>query len=346
MAGSNNNKKVTIFDVAAEAGVSYSTVSRVINDDPRIKQKTKEKVRQVIGQLGYVANYHARKLAGIRSTVIGVMVPDFGGGNSYLSEILQGIDAELQLTGYDMVLYTAHRQEVKETSYIGQVTGGLANGVLLVLARFVDSYIESLTRRKFPFVLIDQQERNSNYPSIGAANWQGMYQATEYLIRLGHRRIGLIKGWNDMESARERLAGYRDALKAHHLPDDPSLVIEGSFAQPDGYRGANLLLDLAAPPTAILASNDMMAFGALDAVRLRGKRVPEDISIVGFDDIPQAAYSHPALTTVRQPLQQMGRLATQMLIDMIRDESFAGRKIDLPTELVIRDSCAPPAPSL
>lgn len=336
---SSPGKQVTIFDVAAEAGVSYSTVSRVINNDPRIKKETRQKVREVIERMGYVANYHARKLAGIASRVIGVMVPDFGNGNNYLNEILQGIDSELMLAGYDMVLYTAHRQEVKESTYISRVTGGLANGVILILPRFVDLYIQSLINRDFPYVLVDEWVKNESCASVGATNWQGVYQAIEYLIYNNHTRIGFITGWKDMQCARDRLAGYQEALKTHHLPFDPDLVVEGTFAQIDGVMGANKLLDLPDPPTAIFASNDMMAIGVMDAVRMRGLRIPDDISVIGFDDVPQARFSRPALTTVRQPLEQMGKVATQMLLEMIKNPDYRGRRIELPTELKIRDSC-------
>jgi LacI family transcriptional regulator len=335
-------KAVTIFDVASEAGVSYSTVSRVISDDPRIKDETKQKVRQAMERLGYVANYHARKLAGGRSAVVGVMAPDFGGGNSYLAEILQGIDAELGLASYDLVLYTAHRQEAKEAGYISQVLGGLADGVLLILPRFLETYLPALVKRRFPFALIDRQANNGRFPSVGASNWQGAFQATEYLIRLGHTRIGFITGWTDMDSAGQRLAGYQAALSAHHLAFDPALVIEGKFTQPDGYNGSASLLDLPQPPTAIFAANDMMGIGAMDAIRDRGLKVPEDVSVLGFDDIPQARFARPELTTVRQPLEQMGRVGAQILLDLMKNPGGAYHNIELPTELVIRDSCQAP----
>lgn len=335
-------KQVTIFDVAAEAGVSYSTVSRAMNDDPHIKDETKAKIREVMERLGYQANFHARKLAGIRSRVIGVMVPDFGSGNSYLSEILQGIDAELQVAGYDMVLYTAHRQEAKEASYIGQVTGGLSDGVLLVLPHFFRNYFEDFTRRNFPFVMIDHCEKSASYPSVSAANWQGAFHATEYLIHLGHTRIGFITGWREMACVVDRLAGHQEALKMNHLPIDPQLVVEGTFHQVDGFNGARRLLELENPPTAIFATNDMMAIGAMDGIRSHGLRIPEDVSVIGFDDVPQANFAHPALTTVRQPLQQMGRVATQMLLELLTNPAYTGQKIELPTELIVRDSCCAP----
>jgi len=335
-------KPVTIFDVANEAGVSFSTVSRVISDDPRIRTVTKQKVREVMDRLGYVANYHARRLAGAGSFIVGVMVPDFGGGNAYLGQILQGIDAELNLAGYDMALYTAHRQEGKETGYVSQVMGGLADGLLMILPLYLESYLPALVRRRFPFALIDRQSRDGSFPSVASSNWQGAFQATEYLIRLGHRRIGFIGGWRDMDSAAQRLEGYRAALSAHHLAFDPQLFFEGTYQQMDGSNGADHLLSLNPPPTAIFAANDMMAFGVMDAAHSRGLRVPEDLSVLGFDDVPHSRFVRPALTTVRQPLEQMGRMGTQFLLELMKDPTGPYRNIELPTELVIRDSCAPP----
>ena len=332
--------KITIVDVAAEAGVSYGTVSRVINNDIHVKQETRERVVNAMQQLGFVANRQARSLAGGKSNSIGVLVPDLGTG--YIGEIIRGIDAELGLSNLDLILYTTHRTASKEANYVANLAKGMVDGLLLVLPRNPADYIGTLTNRNLPFVLIDHQGIGSDCPAVGATNWQGAYNATEYLIKLGHERIGFITGWMDLGCAVDRLDGYRSALRTHHIPDMPELVYEGSFFQPDGYAGASVFLDLPTPPTAIFASNDVMAMGAMDAVRNRSLRVPEDISLLGFDDIPQASLVHPALTTVRQPLEQMGRVATQVLLDLLKDPEKAINRLELPTELMIRGSTAPP----
>jgi LacI family transcriptional regulator len=199
-----------------------------------------------------------------------------------------------------------------------------------------------LRQRNFPYVLIDHQGTNEQDHAVGATNWQGAYNATEYLIKLGHQQIGFITGSMDLGCARDRLAGYQAALRAHHLPFDSKLVYEGNFAQPDGYAGANRLLENQVRPTAIFASNDVMAMSAMEAVREHGLRVPEDVSVLGFDDIPQADHVHPALTTVRQPLEKMGRVATQMLLDLLNDPQKDVSRVELPTELIVRDSCDAP----
>jgi LacI family transcriptional regulator len=328
--------KVTIVEVAAEAGVSFGTVSRVINNDIHVKPETRQRVLETMRRLNFVANRQARILAGGKSNMVGVLVPDLG--TEYIGEVVRGIDYELGLAGYDLMVYTTHRTADKEAEYVTSLARDTVEGLLLVLPRNPADYVEVLTQRKFPFVLIDHQGTGDDCPVVGATNWQGAYNATDYLIKLGHRRIGFITGSLDLGSAIDRLAGYKKALRTNHIEEDPELVYEGRFAQMDGYDGARKFLSLANPPTAIFASNDVMAMSAMDAVREQGLRVPEDIAIMGFDDIPQAAMLHPALTTVRQPLEQMGRVAAQLLVDMIRKPDLVGYRIELPTELIIRSS--------
>jgi len=329
----------TIFDVAKRAGVSYGTVSRVINNNPHVKTETRERILLVMEELGYVVNKQARNLARGSSQMIGVLVPDLGTG--YIGEIIRGIDAELSLNDLDLVLYTTHRITNKEANYIANLAKDVVDGLLVVLPRSPSDYIGILTQRNFPFVLIDHQGTGQKCPAVGATNWQGAYNATEYLIKLGHRRIGFITGWMDLGCSIDRLEGYRSALRTHHIPFANELVYEGTFAQPDGNAGASVFLSLPIPPTAIFASNDVMAIGAMDAIRNRGLRVPEDISIIGFDDIPQASLTRPALTTVNQPLEKMGRVAAQMLLDLLNQPDQKAKRIELPTELVVRDSCQP-----
>jgi LacI family transcriptional regulator len=336
---SSGKQSATIFDVAKKAGVSYGTVSRVINDSPHVKSETRERVIQAMDDLGYVANKQARILAGGRSRTIGVLVPDLGTG--YVGEIMRGIDAELSLSNLDLVLYTTHRIANKEANYIANLAKGVVEGLLLLLPRNPVDNIGSLIQRNFPFVLIDHHGTGRDCPAVGATNWQGAYNATEYLIKLGHTRIGFITGSMDMGCSVDRLEGYRSALRTHHLPESKELIFTGTFEQPDGYAGASAFLDLPNPPSAILASNDVMAFGVMDAVRNCGLRIPDDISVVGFDDIPQASLTRPALTTVNQPLEKMGRVATQILLDLLNEPEKKVKRIELPTELIIRDSCRP-----
>lgn len=331
--------KVTIFDVAEASGVSYGTVSRVINNDPHVRATTRARVMDAIQRLGYVINRQAQNLARGQTHVIGVLVPELG--NGYIGEIMRGIDGELDQAGYDLMLFTTHRRAAKEANYVASLVQGAVEGLLLVLPRNPADYLGVLSSRKFPHVLIDHQGVDTHSPAVGATNWQGGFVATEYLVSLGHQRIGFITGSMDLGCSQDRLEGYKAALRAHHLPIHTDLIYEGDFFQSSGLAAANALLDLPEPPSAIFASNDMMAMGAMDAIRHRGLRIPDDVSIVGFDNIPQSAMVFPQLTTIQQPLEQMGRVATQMLLDTLKDPAEPHTRIELPTELIVRNSTEP-----
>jgi len=334
------SRNVTIVDVAQEADVSYATVSRVINNGAHVRPEKRERVLRAMAKLGFTVNQQARSLRAGRSQVIGLLVHDLG--TSYIGEIIRGIEAELSAASYDLMLYTTHRRKTKEATYVSAITRGMADGLLLVLPRNPEAYLESLRQRRFPYVLVDHQGIDETGPAVGATNFQGAYDATQHLLSLGHRRIGFITGQMEMGCSRDRLAGYRAALLATGIPPDPQWVREGDFFQPDGFAGAQALLALPQPPSAIFASNDVSAFGVMEAVRDAGKRLPDDMSIVGFDDIPQAAQVNPTLTTVRQPLEQMGRTAARMLLEIIGNEARPAARVELPTELIVRASTRPP----
>lgn len=336
-----NLHHVTIVDVAREAGVSYTTVSRVLNNKENVKPETRERVLTAMTRLGYVVDQRARSLAGGHSQVIGLLVHDLG--TSYIGLIIRGIEAELAPAQYDLLLYTTHRRKTKESVYVATLARGLADGLLIVLPRDPAAYLETLRMSNFPYVLIDHRGISDEISAVTAANWQGGYTATEYLIKLGHRRIGHITGAMDQGCARDRLEGYKAALADHGIPFDPELVQEGDFFQPAGYAGARALLHLPDPPTAIFAANDVMAFGVMEAIRECNLRIPEDVSVIGFDDIPEASRVHPPLTTIQQPLEEMGRLATRMLLELLRDPGIGSRRVELPTKLIVRQSCQPPA---
>ncbi len=331
-----SRQNITIIDVAKEAGVSFATVSRVLNDGVNVKPEKRERVQRAIKRLGYTTNLQARSLRGGRSQLIGLLVRDLG--TAYIGEIIRGVDSELAENKYDVMLYTTHRRQTKENEYVTALTRGMTDGLLLVLPRHPAGYLKTLRQRKFPYVLIDHQGIDERGPAVGAANRAGAYDATRYLLALGHRRIGFITGSMDLGCAQERLDGYRAALQDHGVAADAELVREGNFQQPGGFQAAMELMNLPHAPTAIFGSNDVMAFGVMEAARERGKKIPDDISIIGFDDIPQAAQVHPPLTTIRQPLEEMGRRAVRMLLEIIQNPDQAAAKIELPTELVVRES--------
>ncbi len=333
--------RVTIEDVAREADVSYATVSRVVNNKGYVSEETRLRVNEVVDRIGYVVNRQARGLAGGKSQVIGLVVPDLD--SSYMSEIIRGIDSELAAASYDLMLYTTRHRQNRESAHVATLTGGMVDGLLLILPTASSEYLTTFRERKFPCVLIDHRGSNETGPSVGATNYQGGYDATRYLIELGHKRIGMITGNPEMVCAVDRLKGYQQALRDNNISPDPDLIRTGNFYQPRGFECARELLSLNPVPTAIFAANDVSAFGAMEAIRDSGRRIGNDISLIGFDDIPAASNVYPPLTTVRQPLYEMGATATRMLLDLIGNPARKGERVLLPTSLVIRDSCRPPA---
>ncbi len=330
-------QEITIFDVAEKAGVSHSTVSRVLNNKSNVSAETRERVQRAMEQLGYVGNIHARRLAGGSSRVIGLLVDHLNTG--YTDELIRGIDDALEAHNYNLMLYTTHRKKTKEVAYVTKMTHDFAEGLILIVPRNEKAYLDTLRQRKFPHVLIDYQGYNRYVPSIITTNKKGGYDATSYLIEAGHRRIGFITGDMAYGCALERLAGYQAALEEYGIAFNPELVREGSFLQPQGYQCAQSLLSLPEPPTALFVSNDGMAFGAMEAARELGFRIPDDLSIIGFDDVPQAAHVHPPLTTVRQPLEEMGRSAVSLLMKYIANPNAEIERVELSTSLIVRESC-------
>ena len=331
---------VTIMDVARASGVSYATVSRVLSGYEFVRESTRNRVMQAVEHLGYVANVQARSLAGGRSHIIGLLVPNLD--NSYVGTIMAGIDQELEHANYELMLYTTHHHPRNESFYVNAIANGLTEGLLLIVPMDPATYLDTLREQNFPYVLIDQADTADNSNVIDATNWQGAYEATRYLSQLGHTRIAFITGALAVRSAVDRLRGYKAALADCGIPVMEELVIEGDYQQKTGYEATKSLLQrLDAPPTAIFASNDLSAFGAMDAAREWGLRIPDDISIIGFDDIPQASLVYPKLTTVRQPLEQMGQIAVKMLLERIEDPSRPPQRVTLATQFVIRESCGP-----
>jgi LacI family transcriptional regulator len=343
---SNSPKKkrsVTIKDVARASGVSYATVSRVLSGYEFVKESTRSRVMEAVDSLGYVANLQARSLAGGHSRIIGLLVPNLD--NGYVGTITRGIDQELARANYDLMLYTTHRHPDKESFYVSAIANGLTDGLLLVAPLVPTTYVDALREQNYPYVLIDQTDSTENSSVVEATNWQGAYEATRYLHQLGHTRIAFITGLPIVRSAIDRLEGYKAALADCDIPVREELIIEGDYQQQTAYQNTRRLLQNAnPPPTAIFAANDLAAFGAIDAARECDLRIPEDISIIGFDDTPQASLVYPKLTTVRQPLEQMGQVAVKMLLEQIENHSHPPQRITLATQLVIRDSCGPCRP--
>jgi LacI family transcriptional regulator len=338
--GGSRSEPATIYEVAREAGVSTATVSRVINTRRHVRESTRQKVEAAMERLGYVANRQARGLAGGRSRMIGLLVHELG--SSYFTQLIRGIDLAVADIGYDLMLYTSHARVEAEARHALELATGPVDGVIFVLAVDPSQYVETLRQRGKPFVMLDHSHELSGTTFVAAANRSGTREAIAYLIELGHRRVGFITGKPGVSSAGERLAGYRDALRAADIPYARELIVTGDFLEERGYRGTQQLLSLDPPPTAIFTSADTAAFGAIRAARDAGLRVPDDLSVVGFDDIPEASLVMPPLTTVRQPMLEMGATAVRLLQRLMDDPGATPRRTELDTELIVRGSTAGP----
>ena len=317
------------------------TVSRALNNQSGVSERTRERVQAVAQSLGYVANVQAKRLAGGQTQVLGMLVPDIG--TEYVGEIVRGVGDALEHSGYDLLLYTTHRDPERERKRLfGLAAGGLADGLLTVLPKTIELHLEMLEQLTLPVVIVDHRGANTRLPTVGTDNPGGARSAVAHLTELGHRRIGFITGDPATGAAAERLRGYREGLQAAGLPFDAALVRTGDFYQPRSFQAATELLSLPDTPTALFAANDVSAFGAVAAAHELGLRVPADVSVVGFDDIPSAQQVYPPLTTVRQPLADMGAAATRVLLSLLKGGEAAVPRISLPTTLIVRHSTAPP----
>lgn len=335
------SQRNTIAEIAAKAGVSIPTVSRVLNNRPDVAQATREKVERVIKESGFVRSRAASSLRNGSSGIVDLVIP--GLDSIYCLEIIRGVGEVLERTGLRMALTTTHHEAQSERRWLAKVADKATDGAILVLAEGHSSRLNALQRLKIPFVVIDHLgELGPDVPSVGATNWAGGRAATEYLLSLGHQRIAVIGGPTKLQCSVDRIAGYRSALEQAGISLDPSLIRTGDFAQQAGYEQTCALLALPSPPTAIFAGNDVHAVGVYNALHAHGLAIPNDVSVVGFDDIMIAPMISPALTTVRQPLTEMGRIATTMLLRLVDGEPLDSIRVELPTTLVIRESCARP----
>jgi LacI family transcriptional regulator len=335
-----SSKRSTIAEIAAKAGVSIPTVSRVLNNRPDVASATRERVEQVIKESGFI---HSRVKNVLKESngILDMLVPDLS--NLYSVEIVRGVEDVLELR---LALSLTHNSPDFEQRWLAKVMDGATDGAILVLAQGQSSRLDILQRNKIPFVVVDHRgELGTDVPSVGATNWLGGRQATEHLISLGHQRIAIISGDATLRCSRDRIAGYRAALEDAGITVDAELIRPGAFAQQTGYEQACALLDLPKPPTAIFAGSDTQAIGVYSALRTRGLSIPDAMSVVGFDDVPIASIVTPALTTVRQPLVEMGRVATTMLLRLIAEEALDTMRVELTTNLVVRESSVPLRPA-
>lgn len=335
-----NGKTITIQSVAKAAGVSVSTVSRVLNGKADVAADTVEKVEKVIQELGYVSSLAARSLRSHRTNVIGMVIPDVA--SPYCVEIMRGVNRAIASIHFDLIIYTncnSYRVNAaeQERSFVALLNGGITDGVVVVTPDATDFPSHA------PVAIIDPNQESPQLPSVLSTNYEGALAVMEYLVGLGHRKIGLITGRMELISSNQRLQGYKDGLAAAGIPLDESLIEFGNYTQEYGAVCAKNLFALENRPTAIFASNDESAMGVYQAAREAGIRIPADLSVVGFDNLRESAFLAPALTTVDQNLDEMGKIATDMIVKLVNGERLPYTLHTIETRLVIRDSCAPPA---
>jgi len=328
-------RRPTIHDVAAAAGVSVATVSKAVNGRYGVSAETSARVMAAVEMLGYESSLVASSMRSRSTGVIGVLVADF---EPFSAEVLKGVARGLADTGYDVMAYSGAHQHGAgwERRSLSRLSGTLIDAAIMVTPTVVNVTAE------VPLVAVDPHTGGGDLPTVESDSFGGAQQAVRYLIELGHRRIGFIAGRPDLRSAAARDAGYRSALAEAGIPFDQNLVGVGRYEEDVAREAARRMLTLPDRPTAIFAANDLSALSIIGVARDLGLEVPADLSVVGFDDVPDASRAEPALTTVAQPMQRLGGAAATLILRFMRGETPEATHVRLPTRLVPRATTAPP----
>ena len=333
---------VTMRDVAKQASVSVATVSHVINGTRFVDPQTVDRVRHAIDDLGYRPNILARGLRRNETSTIGMVVPD--NFNPFFAEVVRSIEDVGFESGYNVILCNSDGSEAKEIAYVETLLSKQVDGLVFIASGRSTEALKIISQAKLPCVVVDREVGDLTMDQVLINNTQGGYLAAQYLAQLGHRRIGYIAGPRLFSLSARRITGFQQALAevGIQFPDD--YIVQGDFNYRGGEEGMRELLRRNLDLTAVFASNDRMAIGCLNVLLRAGLRVPEDVSLMGYDDIPQTTAMFPALTTVAQPKAEMGRTSVSLLLERIRlrGEAIAPRRVILPVELVLRESCGPP----
>jgi DNA-binding LacI/PurR family transcriptional regulator len=332
-----SQRQLSIKDIARIARVSHPTVSRALQNSPLVNAKTAEKIRKIADETGYRASAVARGLVTRRTRTIGLVVTTVA--DPFASEVVCGIEQTANDRGYSVFLADSNADPERERKVVQAFAERRVDGIIVTSSRVGALYLPMLTQMQVPIVLVNDQHPGAFVHSVMIANFAGMRAAAEHLIGLGHRRIAYLGDQFGYQSDAERLAGYRAALEKAGIPAAAELVANGDGRAEAAMAAMEKLLALAHPPTAICCYNDMSALGAMRQIRLKGLRVPEDISVAGFDDLFFASYMQPPLTTVRQPMRRMGQMAMDSLFRLMSGEESVPQ-ITVETELIVRGSTA------
>ncbi len=333
-------KKLTLEEVARLAGVSRATVSRVVNAPDSVSPEFRTRVQKVIEETGYQPNMAARTLASRRSKIIGLLIPSvtqFLFADPYFPILIEGISRACNLNDFTLALFLFHTADEQDRIYQRALGIGLLDGLIVTADKIIDPLIPELIARQIPAVYVGRPPDASRTSYVDVDNVSGAYLAASHLMRLGYQRIATITGPQNSTVGIDRRQGYVKALQERGREIDEKMMIEGDFSRDSGYTAMRRLLPH--HPDAVFVATDTMAFGAMQAIKDAGLRIPEDIAVVGFDDLPAAALADPPLTTIRQPVRHNGMLAVQTLIELLQTAPQPPRHIILPTELVIRQSC-------
>jgi LacI family transcriptional regulator len=328
--------RVTIAEVARRARVSKTTVSRVLNNKGDVDASTAIRVREVIAATGYTPSARAVGLARGRTQTVGMLVP--GLTWPWMGEVLQGVADVLEARGYGLLLNTMNRGEESLTQFAKHVSANAFDGLLLVEPPDTLGYVKGLHESGLPVVMIDDRGHHPGFPLVATSNQAGAADAAAHLLATGRREVAMVSGPAGFACTRERTAGLGERLTESGVPFDARLQVEGDFTRGGGQAAIEELLATRVPFDAVFAHNDLMAAGVLDGLRAAGRTVPDDVAVVGFDDIAIAAHVRPALTTVRQPCREMGEAAATMLLDHLDGTPLPDAPEVIPTSLVIRDS--------
>jgi LacI family transcriptional regulator len=327
----------TIRDVAKRAGVAPITVSRVINNSGYVNEQTRARVEAAIADLGYVPNVLARSLRSRRTDTLGLILTDIS--NPFWTTVARGVEDAASDAGFNVILCNTDESEVEQDKYLHVLVQKQVDGVLLVPARSAVEPIKFIQSQNTSVVVLDRRIPNSQTDVVRCDSEGGAYQLTCLLLSLGHRRIAMLSGPRGVSTAEDRVAGYRRALKEAGLDVDSAMVYYGEFSLESGYDMTLQVLARTPRPSALFASNNFIAIGALRALRDTGLRVPEDLALVGFDDLPADLVVDPFLTVAAQPAYEMGRQATELLLARLSEKAPAAyQEIVLPTEIVVRES--------
>ena len=331
---------VTIKDIAREVGVSPSTVSRALSDSTLISEKTRQSVKEVAQRLGYERNELARGLVMGSSGAVGLVVPDIT--NPFFADIARGVGEIAHHFGCGVILCNTTEKADRELSYIRLLRRKRVDGLILTSVTVEDPYLQELAQSKTPFILVSRLSRSVDAPYVTVDDRAGARLAVEHLIELGHELIGFIGGPPDVQPSRDRMAAYREALREHGLAEKEEWVCYADFTQAAGRKAARQMLSLPERPSAIFAANDVTALGVLEVAEELGHRIPEDLSLVGYDDITYASLPRIQLTTVAQPAFEMGQIAGEWLLSVIEGHKSHPLHCVLNPHLVVRRSTAPP----